>query len=96
MYFDVIHFNNKPHFIKEMNLVMNNLYTKLETQFKNLNEIDLQWACLYMLKVQREDIQILLQMNVESYKKMRQRFAQKVGVSDIKSIEVFLKKIWLE
>jgi hypothetical protein len=95
MYNEVIHFNNKTHFVSEMNLVMNNLYTKLETQYKSLNETDLQWACLHMLNVQREDIMELLQLNVEAYKKMRQRFAQKVGVSSIKSIDAFLADIWL-
>ncbi len=96
LYGDVIHFNDKTHFKKEMDTVMNNLYSKLESRYPELTQKDIQWACLYELKVSHDDIMDLLDFNIESYKKMRQRFAKKIAVQYIKSIDVLLENILTE
>jgi len=96
LYGEVIHFNDKIYFKKEMDAIMNSLYSKLESRYPELKEKDIQWACLYELNVSRDDIMDLLDFNLESYKKMRQRFAQKTGVQYIKSIDDLLENILTE
>jgi tetratricopeptide (TPR) repeat protein len=96
LYGEVIHFNDKIYFKKEMDAIMNNLYSKLESRYPELKEKEIQWACLYELNVSRDDIMDLLDFNLESYKKMRQRFAQKTGVQYIKSIDDLLENILTE
>jgi tetratricopeptide (TPR) repeat protein len=96
LYGEVIHFNDKVYFKKEMDAIMNNLYSKLESRYPELKEKEIQWACLYELNVSRDDIMDLLDFNLESYKKMRQRFAQKTEIQYIKSIDDLLESILTE
>lgn len=96
LYAELIHFNDKHFFRKEMNTIMNQLYNKLESRYPELKEKEIEWACLYMLKVPTEDILFLLDYNTEALKKMKQRFAKKIGVQLVSEIEPYLKSILSE
>lgn len=93
LYDESVHFKNKQHFKNEMDNTLNNLYSKLETSYPKLKTKEKQWACLNMLDIPKDDCIQLLDFNTESFKKMRQRFAQKIGVDTVTNIDAVLKKI---
>ena len=76
-----------------MNNTLNNLYSKLETSYPKLKTKEKQWACLNMLEIPNEESMQLLDYNTEAYKKMKQRFAQKIGVDAVANIDAVLEKI---
>lgn len=96
IYAELIHFNNKDYFQKEMDSLMNQLYSKLVCRYPGLNEKEIEWACLYMLQIPADDILYLLDYNANSLKKMKQRFAIKVGVELTSKIDTFLKDLIIE
>lgn len=93
LYDELVHFKNKQHFKNEMDNTLNNLYTKLETGHPKLKTKEKQWACLNMLEIPNEESMQLLDYNTEAYKKMKQRFAQKIGVYAVANIDAVLEKI---
>ncbi len=96
LYGELIHFNDKHFFRHEMDAIMNHLYSKLAERYPMLNEKEIQWACLFMMKIPVEDILYLLDSNAEALKKLKQRFAKKVGVQYTSNIEAFLNSILAE
>ena len=93
LYDELVHFKNKQHFKNEMDNTLNNLYSKLETSYPKLKTKEKQWACLNMLEIPNEESMQLLDYNTEAYKKMKQRFAQKIGVDAVANIDAVLEKI---
>lgn len=93
LYDELVHFKNKQHFKNEMDNTLNNLYSKLETSYPKLKTNEIQWACLNMLDIPNDDSMLLLDYNTEAYKKMKQRFAQKIGVDAVANIDAVLEKI---
>ncbi len=93
LYDELVHFKNKQHFRNEMDNTLNNLYSKLETRYPKLKTKEIQWACLNMLDIPNDDSMQLLDYNTEAYKKMKQRFAQKVSVESVANIDLLLKNI---
>jgi len=93
MFDELVHFKNKQHFKNEMDNTLNNLYSKLETGYPKLKTKEKQWACLNMLDIANDDCMQLLDYNTEAYKKMKQRFALKIGVDAVANIDAVLKNI---
>lgn len=90
MYAELIHFNDQKFFYQQMDSILNNLASKLRSEYPALNEKELQWACLSLLKIPNNDILYLLDYNADSLKKMKQRFAKKVDVGLVSRIDDFL------
>ena len=96
MYEELLHFNNTGFFYKEMDAVLNNLVTKLQTKYPGLNVKEIQWCCLHLLNIPVNDIMLLLDYNIEGLKKMRQRLAKKVDIHYVSHIDDFLNSILIE
>lgn len=96
IYKEVIHFNNTALFNKEMDIQLNNLATKLQTNYPELNQTEIQWCCLHLLDIPANDIMMLLDYNVESLKKMKQRLAKRVNIHYVSQIDDFLYTLFIE
>jgi len=93
LYDELIHFKNKQHFRNEMDNTLNNLYSKLESGYPKLRTKEIQWACLNTLDIPNDDSMQLLDYNTEAFKKMKQRFAQKMGVESVANIDAVIKNM---
>lgn len=96
MYEELLHLNDIEFFYKEMDTVLNNMVTKLQTRYQ-LNQKEIQWCCLYLLNISNQDIMMLLDYSQEALKKMRQRLAKtKFGIDSLRELETFLFSILTE
>lgn len=94
LYYDeYIHLSNPAYFKKEMNATLNGLYSKLESTYPDLREIEIQWACLSLLRFPNDEIMILLDYNSEAFKKMKQRFARKINAGAVANIDKMLHEL---
>lgn len=92
-YDEFIHLSNPAHFKREMDATLNGLYTKIETKYPELREKEIQWACLFLLRFPNDEIMILLDYNLEAFKKMKQRFARKIDTNAVANIEGILLEL---
>lgn len=96
IYDELLHFSDTEFFFREMDTILNNLVTKLQTRYSLLNAKEISWCCLYLLKVPTVDIYMLLDYSIGGLKKMRQRLVQKVGLSNVSELNDFLNNILSE
>ncbi|MFT3754269.1 MAG: hypothetical protein QM800_15815 [Paludibacter sp.] len=96
IYEELLYFDRTALFNKEMDIILNNLITKLQTKYPGLNAKEIQWCCLHLLEIPVNDIMLLLDYNVEGLKKMRQRLAKKVDVRYVSQIDDFLQAVLVE
>jgi len=96
IYKEIIHINDINFFHQEMDTVLNNLVTKLKTNYPSLNEKEICWCCLSMLKIPTSDIYLLLDYKVTGLKKMKQRLSQKFNLSGATELNTFLIKLLVE
>jgi tetratricopeptide (TPR) repeat protein len=96
IYDEILHMNDMDFFYNEMDIVLNNLVSKLRTRYPALTPKEICWCCLYLLHIPTTDIYLLLDYKVGSLKKMKQRLAQKIIVPGIKGIDDFLTGILSE
>ncbi len=90
IYEEVLNLNNQKLFTSEMNEVLNNLISKLQTFCPSISEKEIIWCCLYLLEIPIDDIYILLDYKVESLRKMRQRLARKLNLKGVDDLHDFL------
>jgi tetratricopeptide (TPR) repeat protein len=96
MYDELLHLNDIEFFYKEMDTVLNNMVTKLQTRYQ-LNQKEIEWCCLYLLNVSGQDMMMLLDYSPDALKKMRQRLAKtKFGIASLRELEPFLFAILTE
>ncbi|MDD4993087.1 MAG: tetratricopeptide repeat protein [Paludibacter sp.] len=96
LYEELLHLNNADFFYREMDVVLNNLVGKLSKRYPALTSKEITWCCLYLLQVPTIDILLLLDYKVDSLNKMKQRLAQKTGLSGVTEIDAFLNKLLTE
>jgi tetratricopeptide (TPR) repeat protein len=96
LYNQLIHINNKENFEKEMNLMLNNMVSKLKDRYPSLTEKEITWCCLHTLNIPTIDILLLLNYKVDSLNKMKQRLAQKTKIKGVPEINCFLNNILSE
>jgi hypothetical protein len=96
MYEEFLHLNDIDYFYQEMDTILNNLVSKLNSRYPSLTSKEICWCCLQLLDIPVIDIYMLLEYKVGSLKKMKQRLAQKINVTGIKGIEDFLLGILIE
>jgi len=96
LYDEFLHLNELDFFYHEMDILLNNLTSKLRTRYPALTTKEISWCCLYLLRVPSTDIYLLLDYKVGSLIKMKQRLAQKIGVEGVALIYDFLNELLLE
>jgi len=96
IYKEIIHINDINFFHQEMDTVLNNIVTKLKTNYPSLNEKEICWCCLSMLKIPTGDIYLLLDYKVTGLKKMKQRLSQKFNLSGATELNTFLIELMVK
>lgn len=96
LYDEFLHLNDIDYFYHEMDLLLNNMVSKLLERYPALTAKEILWCCLYFLRVPSIDIYLLLDYKVGSLIKMKQRLAQKIGVDGVVSIYGFLDQMLAE
>jgi len=96
LYDEFLHLNDIDYFYRQMDAVLNKMVTKLQTRYPNLTQKEICWCCLHLLRIPINDIYMLLDYKVSSLKKMKQRLAQKINLTGVPQIYVFLEDILSE
>lgn len=96
LYNQLIHINSKENFEREMDLILNNMVSKLKDRYPSLTEKEIIWCCLHTLNIPTIDILLLLNYKVDSLNKMKQRLAQKTQIKGVPEINCFLNSILSE
>lgn len=92
----VLHLSEREFFEREMDILFNNLVSKLKTRYPSLTLKEITWCCLHMLDIPITDLLMLLDYKVDSLNKMKQRLAQKTNLSNAACLNTFLNSILAE
>lgn len=87
---EVLMFNNEKGFIDKMNKTLNHLPEKLQEQYPDINYKEVAWCCLFLLKIQTNDIALILEYTQSSLYKFKQRLGKKLGCTCMKDFEQML------
>ena len=93
LYEELLHINDTVYFYDEMNSVLNNLVNKLQKQFPTVTSREIMWCCLSLLQVPNTDMYMLLETNVDSLKKMKQRLVPKFNLALVSELQDFLIRL---
>jgi len=96
LYEEVLHLNNPDLFYREMDIVLNNMVSKLRTRYPALSSKEIVWCCLDILLIPKTDVCLILDYKTNSLKKMKQRLAQKLTLPDATGLDEFLNAILYE
>ena len=73
-----------------MNKSFNNIITKLEARYPEINEKELLWCGLFLLGISNKDIALILDTQPTSLYKMKQRLAQKMQLAGTRELDQLL------
>jgi len=79
-----------------MDILLNNLVSKLKNRYPSLTIKEITWCCLHMLDIPITDVLLLLDYKVDSLNKMKQRLAQKTNLTNAAELNCFLNRILAE
>ncbi|MDD4993088.1 MAG: hypothetical protein PHR83_12740 [Paludibacter sp.] len=97
MYDELLHLNDLPFFFNEMDMILNNLVSKLRSRYDTLNDKELCWCCFFLLKTPTHDMLILLDYKTDnSLKRMKNRLAEKVHLDNATMLSQLLLDILSE
>ncbi len=96
IYNEILHYDDKAHFFRQMDAVSCNLISKLRERYKGLTERELCWVCLHLLTIPPSDILLLLDYKHEALKKMKVRLIKKLNLAYVSMIPDFLQKTMME
>ncbi len=97
IYNEILHINDLKFFFGEMDIDFNNLVTKLQSRYKGINEKELIWCCLNLLKIPNHDLLILLNYKTQnSLKILKSRLSVKFKLDNAKQLSEFLINILAE
>ena len=92
----VLHLSDWEYFERDMDILLNNLVSKLKTRYPSLTRKEITWCCFYLLEVPMPDILMLFNYKVGSLSKMKQRLAQKTNLPNASELGSFLNGILSE
>lgn len=90
VYNKCLHINDRAAFSALMNKSFNNVITKLETRYPEINEKELLWSGLFLLGISNKDIALILDTQPTSLYKMKQRLAQKMQLAGTRELDQLL------
>lgn len=96
IYEHLIDFNNEPLFFKDMDLILNNVVSKLRALSTGLTSKEMTWCCLHLLQIPHQDVLLLLNYKTESMSKFKQRIARKLNQPNVTALSNFLHDTMLE
>jgi hypothetical protein len=96
IYEEILNLNDIKIFYNEMDIILNNLVSKLRTRYPTLTTKEIIWCCLYLLHIPTTDINLLLDYKEGSLMKMKQRMAEKVDIARVIQLYDLLNNILAE
>jgi tetratricopeptide (TPR) repeat protein len=93
LYNQLLHLNDVEYFDREMDVLLNNMVSKLKNRYPSITDKEKTWCCLHLLCVPSTDILMLFNYKVDSLNKMKQRLAQKVQLNGVAEIDNFLNEL---
>jgi len=96
LYNHLIHFDDSEFFFRQMDAILNNLVSKLNSRYLAITPKEMTWCCLHLLNIPNSDMLLLLNYKPESLIKMKQRLAQKTKLTSSTDLNDFLHGILYE
>ena len=96
LYNHLVHFDDPVFFFREMDTILNNLVSKLNSRDKGITSKEMTWCCLHLLNIPGPDILVLLDYKAQSLIKLKQRLAQKINLANTYELNDFLDGILFE
>jgi len=96
LYNHFIHFDDAEFFLRQMDAILNNLVSKLNSRYLAITPKEMIWCCLHLLNIPNSDMLLLLNYKPESLIKMKQRLAQKTKLNSSAELNDFLHSILYE
>jgi len=96
IYNEILHINDLKFFFGKMDIDFNNLVTKLKSRYSGINDKEITWCCLYLLRIPASDMYLMLDYTVNGLKKMRQRLALKMNVQGVSELYTLLDEMLYE
>jgi len=93
LYNNCLHVNDWDIFKKLMDKTFNNLISKLENKYDDINHKEMIWCCLFLLDISTPDIALILDTQPGSLYKLKQRIAQKMNLTNTKEFNQLLKDL---
>ena len=87
---------NWNKFSKLMNQTFNNLIQNIEKGYPEINQKEIVWICLFLLNITLADVALILDCQIGSLYKLKQRLAQKMNLSSTKELELALHNMSTE
>lgn len=84
---------NWNSFSKLMNQIFNNLILTLEKNYPEINQKEIVWVCLFLLHIPLAEMALILDCQMGSLYKLKQRVAQKMNLSSTKELELVLQRM---
>lgn len=95
-YTESLHLDHPDSFDRLMDFNLNQLVRKLNDLKAELNHKDIVYCCLCLLEIPTADIVMILDLQLSSLYKLKQRLAQKLSLKSSTDILPFLKELWLQ
>jgi len=96
LYNHLVHLDDPVFFFREMDTILNNLVSKLNSMDKGITSKEMTWCCLHLLNIPGPDILVLLDYKAQSLIKLKQRLAQKINLANTYELNDFLDGMLFE
>ena len=87
--------NDNQSFDRLMNFTFNDILIKLRKVNPDLSRNELMYCCFVLLGLSNQEIILILDMQISSIYKLKQRLAQKLNLETSTNTLSFLKSLWL-
>jgi hypothetical protein len=92
MYIKVLNLDNWHLFEELINKVFNQLFIFLDSICSDITKKEKIWCCLFLLNTPTPSILIVLEIQVTSLYKLKQRLTQKLNLKSTKELELLIKE----
>lgn len=90
LYNACLYLNDWNRFKQLMNKTFNNVVDSLENENPDITHKELIWCCLFLLDVRSQDIALILDTQLASLYKLKQRLAQKMNLNSTRELDAVL------
>jgi tetratricopeptide (TPR) repeat protein len=91
---ECLYIDDAHAFDKLMNLTFNNILLKLHNINPELSRNEMMYCCLLLLDLNTQEIMLILNIQLNTIYKLKQRLAQKLKLNSSTDVVPFLKNLW--
>lgn len=85
-----LHYNDWEDFKMLMNQTFNNIISRIESNYPDINQKEKIWCCLFLLEIPNSEMSLILESQPASLYKLKQRVAQKMNLTGTRELEQLL------